>query len=130
MTVTLHQEDNERKPTRSLFSLTCMIKYEANVPNSIVYYAFDCVIQYAHRSTLTYRSEMTKSSQNIRPVCLEPMLEVWKQLVSIATSQAQNKNPEQSGRVSSLVRVFAGRKVKLLVLSYTGLFHFRHSRYK
>ena len=63
----------------------------------------------------------TPISLGIRPVWSESSLSPWRNNKSLATHWAQSEDPDQTGHPPSLIRVFAGRAlVILLVLSCCG----------
>ena len=59
----------------------------------------------------------TQISLGIRPVWSESSLSTWRKLGSLAIHQVHSEDSDQIGRIPSLIRVFAGRTVILLVLS-------------
>ena len=62
----------------------------------------------------------TQISQDIRPVWSESSLSAWRKLGSLATYWAHSEDSDQTGRMPTLIPVFAGAHVILLVLSYGG----------
>ena len=54
---------------------------------------------------------------------LESSLSAWRKLGSLATHWAHSEDTDQTGRMPRLIRVFAGRTVSLLVLSWGGSYH-------
>ena len=67
------------------------------------------------------RPAKTPISLGIRPVWSESSLSPWRNNKSLATHWAHSEDSDQTGHLSSLIRVFAGRTlVILLVLSCCG----------
>ena len=64
------------------------------------------------------RPVKTQISLGIRPVWFESSLSAWRNLGSSATQWAHSEYSDQTGRMSRLIWVFAGRTVILLVLSW------------
>ena len=62
----------------------------------------------------------TQISLGIRPVRSESSLSAWRKLGSLATHWALSEDSDQTGRMPSLIRVFAGRTATLLVLTRSG----------
>ena len=62
----------------------------------------------------------TQISLGIGPVWSESSLSAWRKLGSLATHWVHNEDSDQTGRMPRLIRVFAGRTVILLVLSWGG----------
>ena len=62
----------------------------------------------------------TQISLGIRPVSSEFSLSAWRNLGSWATQRAHSEDSDQTGRMSRLIWVFAGRTLILLVLSCRG----------
>ena len=56
----------------------------------------------------------TQISLGICPVWSESLLSEWRKLGSLATHWAHSKDPDQTGRMPRLIRVFTGRTVILL----------------
>ena len=54
----------------------------------------------------------------IRPVWSESLLSAWRKFGSSATHWAHSEDSDQTGRMSRLIWVFAGRTLILLVLSW------------
>ena len=71
---------------------------------------------------VTVCSAMTQISLGIRPVWSESSLSAWRKLGSLATHRAHSEETDQTGRMSRLIWVFAGRTLTLLVLSWGGSF--------
>ena len=63
----------------------------------------------------------TQISLDIRPVWSESLLSAWRKLGSLATHWVHSEDSGQTGWMSRLVWVFAGRTLILLVLSCRGL---------
>ena len=68
------------------------------------------------------RPAKTRISLGIRPVWSETSLSAWRKLVPLATHWADSEDSDQTGWIPRLIRVFAGRIITLLVLSWGGLF--------
>ena len=66
------------------------------------------------------RPAKTKISLGIRPVWSESSLSAWRKLGSLAIHWVHSEDADQTGQISRLIRVFAGRTVILLVLSCDG----------
>ena len=62
----------------------------------------------------------TQISLGIRPVWSESSLSAWRKLGSLATHWAHSEDSDQTGQMSRLIWVVAGRTVILLVLSWGG----------
>ena len=62
----------------------------------------------------------TRISRSIRPVGSESSLSTWWKLGSLATHWAHSEDSDQTGWMSRLIWVFAGRTVTLFVLSCRG----------
>ena len=71
-------------------------------------------------NNVAVRPAKTQISEGIRPVWSENSLSAWRKLGSIATHWAHSEDSDQTGRMSRLIWVFAGRTVTLLVLSRGG----------
>ena len=71
---------------------------------------------------MAVRQAKTQISLGIRPVWSESSLSAWRKLGSLATHWAHSENCEQTGRMSRLIWVFAGRTIFSLVLSWGGSF--------
>ena len=89
---------------------------------------------YEPRHDKTYKMAVcpakTQISLGIRPVRSESSLSAWRKLGSIATHWAHSEDSDQTGRISRLIWVFAGRTpLILLILSCRGsYFKIRHSK--
>ena len=66
------------------------------------------------------RPAKTQISLGIYPVWSESSLSAWRKLGSLTTHWVHSEGSDQTGRMSRLIRVFAGRTVTLLVLSWGG----------
>ena len=64
------------------------------------------------------RPAKTQISLGIRPVWSESSLSAWRKPGSLATHWAHSEDSDQTGRISRLIWVFAGRTVILLLLSW------------
>ena len=62
----------------------------------------------------------TQISLGIRLVWSESSLSAWRKLGSLATHWVHSEDSDQTGQMSRLIRVFAGRTLILLVLSSCG----------
>ena len=69
---------------------------------------------------ISVRPAKTQISLGIPPVWSESSLSAWRKLGSLATHWAHSDDTDQTGRMPRLIRVFAGRTVILLVLSWGG----------
>ena len=69
---------------------------------------------------MSVRPAKTQISLGIRPVWSESSLSAWRKLGSLATHWAHSEDSDQTGRMPSLIWVFAGRTAILLVLSCRG----------
>ena len=69
------------------------------------------------------RPAKTQISLGIRPVWLEHSLSASRKLRSLATHWAHSEDSDQTGRMSRLIWVFAGRTAILLVLSWGGSYY-------
>ena len=65
------------------------------------------------------RPAKTHVSLGICPVWSESLLSAWRKLGSLATHWVHSEDFDQTGRMSRLIWVFAGRTVILLVLSWS-----------
>ena len=72
---------------------------------------------------VSVRPAETQISLGIRPVWSESSLSAWRKLGPLATHWAHSEDSDQTGRMPSLIRVFAGRTTTLLVLSRGGSFN-------
>ena len=70
--------------------------------------------------------DITKWQNGIRPVWSESSLTAWRTLGSLATHWVHSEDSDQTGRMSRLVWVFAGRTLILLVLSCRGSYNTMH----
>ena len=66
------------------------------------------------------RPAKTQISLGIRPVWSESSLSAWRKLGSLATRWADSEDIDQTGRMSRLIWVFAGRTIFVLFLSWDG----------
>ena len=71
---------------------------------------------------MTVHRAKTQISLGISSVWSESSLSAWRQLGSLATHWAHSEDSDQTGRMPSLIGVFAWRIVILLVLSWGGSF--------
>ena len=69
---------------------------------------------------MTVRPAKTQISLGIHPVWSESSLSAWRTFGSLATHWALSQDFDQTGWMSRLIWVFAGRTVTLLVLSCCG----------
>ena len=65
-------------------------------------------------------SENSEISLGFCPVWSESSLSAWRKLASLATQWPDSKDSDQTGRMTRLIRFFAGCTVILLVLSCCG----------
>ena len=75
---------------------------------------------------MSVRPAKTQISLGIRLVWSESSLSAWRKLLSLATHWVHSEDSDQSRWMPRLIRVFAGRTVTLLVLSWGG--SYIHSR--
>ena len=71
-------------------------------------------------NNVAVRPAKTQISLAIRPVWSVSSLSAWRKLGSLATHWAHSEDSDQTGRMSRLIRVLAGRILTLLVLSRGG----------
>ena len=71
---------------------------------------------------MTVRPAKTQISPSIRAVWSESSLSAWRRLESLATNWVHSEDSDQTGRMPTLIWVFAGRTLILLVLSWGGSF--------
>ena len=69
------------------------------------------------------RRSKTQISLGIRPVWSESSLSAWRKPGSLATHWANSEDSDQTGRMPSLIWVFAGRTWHLLVLWWGGSYY-------
>ena len=69
---------------------------------------------------MSVRPANSQISLGIRPVWSESSQSAWRNLGSLATHWAHSEDSDQTGRMPSLIWVFAGRTLILLVLSCRG----------
>ena len=69
---------------------------------------------------MAVRRSKSQISLGIRPVWSESSLYAWRYLWSLATHWAHSEDSDQTGRMSRLIWVFAGRTLILLVLACRG----------
>ena len=74
------------------------------------------------RTKWPVRPAKTQISLGIRPVWSEPSLSAWRKVGPLAPHWAHSEDSNQAGRMPRLIRVFAGRTVILLVLTWGGSF--------
>ena len=77
-------------------------------------------LRHVKTNTVTVRPAKTQISLGIRPVWSESSLSAWRKSGSLATHWAHSENSDQTGRMTRLIWVFAGRTDTLLVLSCRG----------
>ena len=69
---------------------------------------------------MNVRPAKTQISLGFRPFWSESLLSAWRKLGSLATHWAHSEDSNQTGQMPTLIWVFAGRTVILLVLSWSG----------
>ena len=81
-----------------------------------------CKKQNDKTNNVVVRPAKTQVSLGIRPVWTESSLSACRKLGSLVTHLAHSEDSDQTWRMPRLICVFAGRTVKLLVLSRGGSF--------
>ena len=88
--------------------------------NDLILGCFEYEPQHDKTNKMGVRPARTQISLGIRPVWSESLLSAWRKLGSLATHWADGKDSVQTGWMSRLIWVFAGRTLILLVLSCRG----------
>ena len=101
--------------------------HEWTIPKEFIFF-FVSLYEPLHdkTNTVSVRSAKTQISLGIRPVWSETSLSAWRNLWSLSIQWAHSEDSDdsdQSGRMSRLIWVFAGRILIVLVLSRRGSYY-------